>query len=586
MAETYSALARRYRPRTFQEIIGQEHIARALRNAIRAGRVAHGYIFTGARGVGKTSTARIFAKALNCPNAVDGVPCNECEICEAISVGGDVDVLEIDGASNRTLDEARQLRSNVGIRPMRAANKIYIIDEAHQLTKDAWNALLKTLEEPPPGVKFIFCTTEPNKLLDTVKSRCQRFDFSTVETTSIVERLRQIAEAEGFAIETAALELVARRAGGSMRDSQSLLDQLLAFGADPITPADVHQLLGTADEERLVAIAAAVADGEAGRALAELDQTLAEGVLIAELFDQLIQYFRDLMVLAAGAGEVPLLSVSEQRRATLAEQAERLRLNTVLAATQILAEAAGRMKDASLARPIGDLALARIALLGDLDELAGLIAAVRSGGTSAAPGRSPGRRSSNRSEPPTQKKTPDDGSVLSSEPPERVHSVPFQPGHEDAILSQVLSRAGDSVKPHLVGISRVAISGPDALELNVPKQYSAAREYFCSSDGRATLETLLVEVVGRPIQISVLPISAPDRPEVASRAESAPAEERADRPSEVKVSGNVVSRNSRMRSDARIVTAETVVDPFVKKVMTVFEANEARVKILPSSTEV
>src|SRR5690606_16475619 len=221
-------------PQTFDEVIGQEHVATALRNAIRKGRVSHAYLFTGARGVGKTSTARIFAKALNCPNAVDGVPCSECDICKAIAVGGDIDVTELDAASNRGIDEIRALRANVSLRPMRAANKIYIIDEAHQLTKDAWNALLKTLEEPPPYVKFFFCTTEPSKLPDTILSRCQRFDFSTVDTPNIVQRLAGIAAAEGFSVEPAALELVARRAGGSMRDSQSLFDQLLAFGSEAI----------------------------------------------------------------------------------------------------------------------------------------------------------------------------------------------------------------------------------------------------------------------------------------------------------------------------------------------------------------
>ncbi len=171
---TYTVLARRYRPQGFEEVIGQEHIATSLRNAILSGRVAHAYLFTGARGVGKTSTARILAKALNCPNAVEGAPCNHCDCCEGIAAGRDVDVLEIDGASNRGIDDIRQLRANVSVKSMRSQYKIYIIDEVHMLTKEAFNALLKTLEEPPPNVKFIFCTTEPNKVPDTILSRCQR----------------------------------------------------------------------------------------------------------------------------------------------------------------------------------------------------------------------------------------------------------------------------------------------------------------------------------------------------------------------------------------------------------------------------
>ena len=233
---------------------------RALRNAILEGRVAHAYLFTGARGVGKTSMARIFAKALNCPHAVEAVPCGECEICRGIAGGQDVDVSEIDGASNRGIDDIRTLRANVNVRSMRSKYKVYIVDEVHMLTKEAFNALLKTLEEPPPGVKFIFCTTEPNRVPDTILSRCQRFDFGTISTPEIVGRLAELATAEGFVVDPDALELVARRAAGSMRDSQSLFDQLLAFGSERITPNDVHRLLGTAPDERLVNLVQSLLD--------------------------------------------------------------------------------------------------------------------------------------------------------------------------------------------------------------------------------------------------------------------------------------------------------------------------------------
>ncbi|MCA9026277.1 MAG: DNA polymerase III subunit gamma/tau, partial [Planctomycetaceae bacterium] len=231
----YTVLARRFRPQTFDEVVGQERIGQALRNAIASDRVAHAYLFTGARGVGKTSTARIFAKALNCPHVKDAVPCNECEVCRSIAAGSDVDVLEIDGASNRGIDDIRSLRANVNVKSMRSPYKVYIIDEVHMLTKEAFNALLKTLEEPPPRVKFIFCTTEPNKVPDTILSRCQRFDFGTIASDSIKGRLASIAAAEGVEVADEALDLIARRAAGSMRDSQSLFDQLLAFGGEQIT---------------------------------------------------------------------------------------------------------------------------------------------------------------------------------------------------------------------------------------------------------------------------------------------------------------------------------------------------------------
>lgn len=372
--ENYTVLARRFRPQTFSEVVGQDRIAQTLRNAILEGRVAHAYLFTGARGVGKTSMARIFAKALNCPNAVDAVPCNTCEICRAVSAGQDVDVSEIDGASNRGIDDIRTLRANVNVKSMRTRYKVYIIDEVHMLTKEAFNALLKTLEEPPQGVKFIFCTTEPNKLPDTILSRCQRFDFGTVNIESIGERLRQIATTEGFQVDDEAIELVSRRANGSMRDSQSLFDQVLAFGHQHVTVADVHRLLGTASDDRVIELVQALIDRHAARALEALDQAILDGVQLDALTDQLISYLRDLMVTAAGVKGVALLGATESSRSTIETQAEAWGLKTISAALQILAEAKIKMARATWGRALTELALVRITLLEDLSRLDELIA--------------------------------------------------------------------------------------------------------------------------------------------------------------------------------------------------------------------
>src|SRR5437588_4530733 len=264
---TYTVIARRYRPQTFDELVGQEHVARALQQAISSGRVGHAYLFTGARGVGKTSAARILAKALNCVNGPTPTPCNECDVCLRVTAGDDVDVLEIDGASHRGIDEIRQLRQNVAVRPSRVRYKIYIIDEVHMLTKEAFNALLKTLEEPPEHVKFIFATTEAQKIPITILSRCQRFAFAGIPAERILGQLKMIAEREGMRADDEALELVARRAGGSMRDAESLLDQVLSFGGEQLTADQVHRLLGTAHDERVLALAAAVVDHDPARAL-------------------------------------------------------------------------------------------------------------------------------------------------------------------------------------------------------------------------------------------------------------------------------------------------------------------------------
>src|SRR5262245_29918999 len=379
--QEYTVLARRFRPQAFAEVVGQEHIAQALRNSILQGRVAHAYLFTGARGVGKTSSARILAKSLNCPNAVGPDPCNQCEICQGISTGSDVDVIEIDGASNRGIDEIRTLRANVSVRPMRSPNKIYIIDEVHMLTKEAFNALLKTLEEPPGNVKFIFCTTDPQKVPETILSRCQRFDFGTIATATIGKRLAEIAAAEGVQVDPKAVALVARRAAGSMRDSQSLFDQLLAFGGKSIQAADVHRLLGTAPDERLVELGTALLDRQPAQVLKKLDGALASGVQAGELTDQLLTYFRDLMVLACGAHDATLLSVDDEQRSILTKQAAGAGsgLQTILAAAQILAETKNRMKGATFSRLLLELALVRIATLDQLDSVAELIGQLRQG---------------------------------------------------------------------------------------------------------------------------------------------------------------------------------------------------------------
>ena len=283
----YTVLARRYRPQQFADLIGQEAVAQARINALQSGRVAHAYLFTGARGVGKTSAARILAKALNCVKGPTPTPCDQCEICQAITSGQDTDTIEIDGASNNGVDNIRELRANVQFRPSRSRYKIYVIDEVHMLSTPAFNALLKTLEEPPPHVKFIFATTEIQKVPITILSRCQRFDFGNISIPRILDRLKSIVAAEGMEADDEALETVARRAGGSMRDGQSLLDQLLAFSGKKLTVDTVHQLLGTAHEERVTAIAGAALAKDAKQVLDVLNEIVNQGQQSrGELLDQ------------------------------------------------------------------------------------------------------------------------------------------------------------------------------------------------------------------------------------------------------------------------------------------------------------
>lgn len=369
-AEEYTVLARRYRPQQFDDLVGQEPVAQALVNAIKSNRVAHAYLFTGARGVGKTSTARILAKALNCVKGPTVTPCDECEMCRGISSGEDVDVLEIDGASNRRIEEVREIRQNVQYRPSRARYKIYIIDEVHMLTREAFNALLKTLEEPPEHVKFIFATTEAQKIPITILSRCQRFEFAGIGTAHIVDCLKEIVAGEGKVADDDALMTVARRAGGSMRDAQSLLDQLLSFGGDRLTQEQVHSLLGTASGERVSALAAAVLDRDARRALALLQQLADTGLQLAELLDQLIEYWRDLLVVQCAGIENQTLSVGPGQRQALQKQAEALDADAILAGLDILVSAKNRMRNTSHGLIVLEMAVVRLSRLDNLVSLA------------------------------------------------------------------------------------------------------------------------------------------------------------------------------------------------------------------------
>jgi DNA polymerase-3 subunit gamma/tau len=518
-AAGYTVLARRYRPRQFSDLVGQEAVARALVNALKSNRVAHAYLFTGVRGVGKTSTARILAKALNCVHGPTPTPCDQCDICKSIAAGEDVDVLEIDGASNNSVDEVRELRSNVQYRPSRGRFKIYIIDEVHMLSPAAFNALLKTLEEPPPHVKFIFATTVVQKIPVTILSRCQRFDFMGIGTPRIVERLRAIVAGEGRETDEEALELIARRAGGSMRDAQSLLDQLLAFGGARLTVEQVHQLLGTAGDERVLELAGAVLDRDARRALELAGQAADEGLQLGELVDQLIAYWRDLMVLNCTGGEAADLSVSARHRDTLARQAAALKLDTVLAGLEVLSATRGRLKFSNHPRVLLEMALVRLSRLEDLVPLTQL-AQWLSQAPAARPDGSP---------PPAAARKP----AVTVPPPESVKKkppatpeaappagpLPLGPDTLPRIWQEILAQAGPIMASKLQEGEGLAISGPNTLVIRFPARYNQARE-FCQEPGRvARLEEWLRRITGQACQLRIEAVSGGPTAENAGAAD-------------------------------------------------------------------
>jgi DNA polymerase-3 subunit gamma/tau len=355
----YVVFARKYRPLRFGEVVGQEHVTRALRNAVAAGRVAHAYLFCGSRGVGKTTVARILAKALNCTQGPTPEPCCACDACVRIASGDDIDVMEIDGASNRGIDNVRQLRQNVGLAPARSRFKVYYIDEVHMLTGEAFNGLLKTLEEPPGHVKFIFSTTDAQKLPETVRSRCQRFDFRRISDGEVVKALERVCEAEGVGVEGAGLSAIARSARGSLRDALGALDQLAAFG-DRIALSDVLGVLGVIDQGTLAEFVDAAAAQDAGAALGLLDAALSRGACVEDLAEQLAGYVRDLLVALHCGADAPLLAGSTAGTEVLARQSELFTSEQFTYMVQLLREAGLRARRETTGRIALELALLRM----------------------------------------------------------------------------------------------------------------------------------------------------------------------------------------------------------------------------------
>jgi DNA polymerase-3 subunit gamma/tau len=352
------ALYRKWRSKTFDEVIGQQHITQTLINALKLERVAHAYLFAGPRGTGKTTTARLLAKAVNCQTEDrDGRPCNECDICEAINEGRLLDLIEIDAASNTGVDDIRDLREKVNYRPGQARIKFYIVDEVHMLSNSAFNALLKTLEEPPGHVIFVLATTEPEKIPSTITSRCQRFDFKRIKLDDIVGHLGYIVDQEGLKAEVAALEYIARQASGSMRDAISLLDQLTAYGSETITIELVRTVLGAVTSQSVIALVDALVNRDMAAGLDLINQMIDDGVDPRQLAREVVEYLRAVMLAKLGDG-AELLNLPEETLTAIKAQAAKVEAQTVVQATTLFNEALVDIKSSLLAVPQLPLELA------------------------------------------------------------------------------------------------------------------------------------------------------------------------------------------------------------------------------------
>lgn len=357
---SYIVFARKYRPQEFADITGQSHITTTLKNAISQDRVAHAYIFAGPRGVGKTTAARILAKALNCEKGSTPTPCNKCPSCLEITQGSSLDVLEIDGASNRGIDEIRNLRDNVKFAPAKGRYKIYIIDEVHMLTPEAFNALLKTLEEPPAHVKFIFATTHAHKVPPTILSRCQRFDFRRLATKDILDNLKSVSKKEDLNIKEEALTLIARHADGSMRDGQVILDQIISFTKGAVGVEDVTKILGVVDEEILFGFSGAIISKDAPAALGLLSSLIDEGKDIVQILFGLIEHFRNIAVAKVSHDPGPILETSRECLKLYRDEAARLTIEDILYIISILTNTADLIRRSNLPRIPFEAALIKL----------------------------------------------------------------------------------------------------------------------------------------------------------------------------------------------------------------------------------
>ncbi len=454
------ALYLKYRPHTFDEVVGQEAITRTLRNALSQGRIRHAYLFTGSRGTGKTTTARLLAKAVNCLAPEEERPCNVCTICTAINEGRLLDLIEIDAASNRGIDEIRDIREKVGFRPNEAQYKVYVLDEAHMLTEPAFNALLKTLEEPPPHAIFILVTTDPHKIPATITSRCQRFDFKRISIQAIAERLELIARQEGLTAEPAALDLIARHSTGALRDAISLLDQLMGYGNE-IALDQVQMVLGAAGGEAAGQLVGLLARGDVSGGLALIDRVVGDGVDPRQFGREVVEYLRGLLLIKEGAG-ARLLDATAEQAAEMEGRAALLSTGQLLEALRLFNGAVTELKGGMQTLPHLplEMALVESALQASTrPDRSSLPQEIPSqGATRPLPVRSAEAGQAQTDAPPIRVQPKASGRAVAesaaaapvSVPPEQPPSQPSGPQVQATAKEAVLRRTGDGPVPGAV----------------------------------------------------------------------------------------------------------------------------------------
>ncbi len=481
---SYQALARKFRPQSFSDIIGQQAVVRTLQNAIEQNRIHHAYLFSGVRGVGKTTTARIFAKALNCQNGPKSEPCNECTICREITEGIDLDVREIDAATYSKAEDVRDLRELMQFQPVRDRRRIFIIDEVHSLSGQAWNALLKQIEEPPPHVIFMMATTEMHKVPATILSRVQRLAMRKITGQEVVSRLSEICDKEGITYESEAMEMIARRGEGSVRDSISLLDQVIAFSGDALTLADVSSILGLADSGAFTQIVDAVAAGDSPRILHLLEELAVSGRDFKLLYRDLLAYLRNLLLIASGADE-SMIKADPDELDSLAGLRDRMSATDLLRVINILLQDEDVVVRSESQRLAVEIALLKCATFPRLQAIESVLA---SGATSLStpvsrgPVSTSSRKKASMDAPARPAKTQSGGSI-------------------DQIIAGV-ERERRLAASYLRQARKASLDGDVVVfEFETADKFSA--DYLSDEDQVRYIEDIAKEIVGRKVSVKI-----------------------------------------------------------------------------------
>ena len=526
----YVVFARRFRPQTFADVAGQTAVTAALRQALTSGRLAQAYLLCGPRGVGKTSLARIFAKACNClngtgPNGVAEEPCNVCDACKSIQEGSSLDVIEMDAATNRGIEEVRSLRENVGIAPANLRYKVYIIDEVHMLTREAWNAFLKTLEEPPAHVKFIFATTDPNDVPETILSRCQRFDLRRISLADIVKRLRKICDGDAIPYEEAALSRIASLAKGGLRDAEGMLDQAVNLGGGKITDAIIRELSGAAPDELIFEILKACALGDTAQVLAKAHEALEAGADPDDMLHVLSERLRSTVLAKVCGAESPLLEGQTHLKDSYTELGKVLSEDQCLMLIQLFTNARRQMRDAAQTRLPLEVALIRAARARDLIDLTKLASTLES-----QAGRMPAGHSNAPPSPASRPPSPQEGARPNSEgrpaPVDAPAATPIprpstpiptaSNSHEKwpSVINAIKAQKGGALLASALSHSSVAFDADNG-ETTIGSSSPFYRDALNNPQNQSALKTVLTQIYGGDWTIRVTDTVAASK---ASRA--------------------------------------------------------------------